>query len=359
MDIIIFIAGFVIGGIAVYIPLILSRRNEKKNSEAMLEQMRMYFENTANQVVRDSSASLNEQSREKLEEFFKRFKEKIEDFEKRAEANFKSENEQFTRFDMNIKNFIDAGNRISNETTGLIKAMRADNKTSGHWGEIVLEKVLEASGLRCGEEFVIQKGTAEGRPDAIVYLPEGRCIFIDSKTSFDSWYGYVNAETDAEKADYLKKFTDSTRRHITGLAGRDYAEDTKSPDYVLMFIPIEGCYSRLFCDDCALWDFAWKNNVMPVSPSTLLAALKTINVFHQLERQNKNIKEMARLCAGVHDKFAGLLEELLKIRDNLNNSLKKLDGHGNILNQIQKIEKLGAPVNKTIAELPEDLKDNT
>lgn len=354
MEIIIFIAGFIFGGIAVFIPQFLMRKNEDKNREMMLEQMKLYFENTANKVIQDGSTSLNEQNKEKLEEFFKRFRERIEDFEKRADANFKTETENFTKFDMNIRNFIETGSKISNETTNLIKVMRADNKTSGHWGEIVLEKVLEASGLRRDEEFRIQKGTGEGRPDAIVELPEGRCIFIDSKTSFDSWYGYVNAENDDEKSEYLKKFTDSTKKHITGLAGRDYTENDKSPDYVLMFIPIEGCYSMMFCDECSLWDYAWKNNVMPVSPSTLLAALKTINVFHQLARQNKNVSEMARICAGVYDKFAALYDELLKIQNNLNNSLKKLEGHGNILNQIKKIEKLGAQVKKQLPEIDDE-----
>lgn len=366
MEVILFIAGFVLGGIAVYIPQHLSRKNERKNTDAMLElmknnsdsmfeQMKLYFENTANKVVQESSANLSEQNKEKLDEFFKRFKEKIEDFEKRTEENFKVENEKFTRFDMNIKTFIEAGSRISQDTSNLVNVMKSDNKTSGRWGEIVLEKVLEASGLRQGEEFDIQKGTAEGRPDAVVNLPENRCIFIDSKTSFASWYGYVNAEDESEKAIHLKQFIDSTKAHITGLAKRDYSAEGKSPDYVLMFIPIEGCYSMMFCDDCALWDFAWKNKVMPVSPSTLLAALKIINAFHQLDKQNKNVIEIARLCAGVHDKFAALLTELLKIRDNLNTSLKKLQGNGNIITQIQKIEKLGANVTKNIPEMPEDL----
>lgn len=200
MEVILFIAGFVLGGIAVYIPQHLSRKNERKNTDAMLElmknnsdsmfeQMKLYFENTANKVVQESSANLSEQNKEKLDEFFKRFKEKIEDFEKRTEENFKVENEKFTRFDMNIKTFIEAGSRISQDTSNLVNVMKSDNKTSGRWGEIVLEKVLEASGLRQGEEFDIQKGTAEGRPDAVVNLPENRCIFIDSKTSFASWYG--------------------------------------------------------------------------------------------------------------------------------------------------------------------------
>ena len=251
---------------------------------------------------------------------------------------------------MNIKNFLETGNKISHDANSLASVMRSDNRKSGRWGEIVLERVLEASGLRKNEEYKIQEGTAEGRPDATVYLPENRCVYIDSKTSFAAWEGFVSAEDENEKQIHLKQFIDSTKAHITGLAKRDYSTEEASPDYVLMFIPIESCYSLIFCEDCALWDFAWKNKVMPVSPSTLLAALKIINSFHIVDRQNKNILEMARLCTSVHDKFAALLSELLKIRDNLNTSLKKLNGTGNIINQISKLEKLGCTYTK---ELPE------
>ena len=233
--------------------------------------------------------------------------------------------------------------------------MRSDNRTAGRWGEIVLERVLEASGLRKDEEYKVQSGTAEGRPDATVFLPEGKCVYIDSKTSFQAWDGYVNSESEDEKQIHLKQFIDSTKAHIAGLSKRDYSQEDVSPDYVLMFIPIESCYSLMFCDDCTLWDFAWKNKVMPVSPSTLLAALKIINSFHIVDRQNKNVIEMARLCAGVHDKFAALLGELLKIRDNLNTSLKKLNGTGNIITSIEKLEKLGCTYTKEIPNLPEDI----
>ena len=175
-------------------------------------------------------------------------------------------------------------------------------------------------------------GTAEGRPDATVFLPEGRCVYIDSKTSFAAWDGFVNAQDENEKQIHLKQFVDSTKAHINGLAKRDYSIDEASPDYVLM-----------------------KNRVMPVSPSTLLAALKIINAFHIVDRQNKNVLEMARLCTNIHDKFAALLTELLKIRDNLNSSLKKLNGSGNIINQIEKLEKLGCNYTKELPELPEDI----
>ncbi len=358
MEFLIFITGFVIGAAVVYVPLFFSKKNEQAAKEAMFEQMKLYFENTANKVIKDSSTELTEQNREKLDEFFKRFKEKIEDFEKRTEENFKVEAEKFTRFDMNIKSFLEAGNKITQDTNALVNVMKSDNRRQGHWGEIVLERVLEASGLRKDEEYKIQFGTGEGRPDATVFLPEGRCVYVDAKTSLASWDGYVNAEDDDEKEIHLRQFVDSTKAHISGLAKRDYSVDEVSPDYVLMFIPIESCYSMMFCEDCALWDLAWKNKVMPVSPSTLLAALKIINSFHVVDRQNKNAIEISRLCSGMLDKFAALLADLLKIRTNLDTALKKLNGTGNILNQIKKIEKLGGVVSKQIPELPEELKED-
>lgn len=380
MEFLIFLAGFVVGGIAVFVPSYFIKKQAGVVNDALMEQMKLYFENTANKVLQENSTLFSEQNKEKLEEFFKRyressqslsdqnkerledfynkFREKIEAFEKRSEENFKVEAEKFTRFDMNIKSFLEAGNKISHDTTALVNVMKSDNRVQGHWGEIVLERVLEASGLRKDEEYKIQKGTGEGRPDATIFLPEGRCVYIDAKTSLSSWEGYVNAENDDERADNLKSFVESTKSHISGLAKRDYSADEASPDYVLMFIPIESCYSMMFCEDCALWDLAWKNKIMPVSPSTLLSALKIINAFHVVDRQNKNAIEISRLCSGMLDKFASLLSELLKIRGNLDSTLKKLNGTGNILNQIKRIEKLGGVVSKEIPELPEDLIEN-
>ncbi len=379
MEFLIFLAGFLLGAIIVFIISYFVKKQSVAVNEALMAQMKLYFENTASKVLQENSAMFSEQNKEKLEEFFKRYKEssqslsdqnkerldefykrfreKIEAFEKRSEENFKVEAEKFTRFDMNIKSFLEAGNKISQDTNALVNVMKSDNRTQGHWGEIVLERVLEASGLRKDEEYKIQKGTGEGRPDATIFLPEGRCVYIDAKTSLSSWDGYVNAENEDERSDNLKAFIDSTKSHISGLAKRDYSVEEASPDYVLMFIPIESCYSMMFCEDCALWDLAWKNKIMPVSPSTLLSALKIINAFHVVDRQNKNAIEISRLCSGMLDKFAALLADLLKIRGNLDTTLKKLNGTGNILNQIKKIEKLGGVVSKEIPILPEDLQE--
>ncbi len=354
MEFLIFSVGFLIGALCVFIPFKIINKNNKDSREMMLEQMKLYFENTANKIFKESSSEFSELSTKSLDEFFKRFKERIEDFEKRAQENFKTETENFMKFDMNIKNFLETGNQISRDANSLVNVMRSDNRASGRWGEIVLERVLEASGLRKEEEYKVQSGTGEGRPDATVFLPQGRCVFIDSKTSFSSWEAMVNAQNDEEKQIHYNQFTDSVKAHITGLAKRGYWLDDASPDFVLMFIPIESCYSLMFCDECKLWDYAWKNNIMPVSPSTLLSALKIINSFHVVERQNKNVLEMSNLCTSVHDKFAALLSELLKIRDSLDSSLKKLNGTGNIINQITKLEKLGCKYTKDIPQFEEE-----
>ena len=355
MDIAIFFIGFVLGALFVFVPYFIYTKRSKHFDETAMEQMKMFFENTANKVLQENSQTLSGKTDEKLEAVFKRFKDSLESFERLNNENFKTETEKLNRFDENIKNILIAGNQISKDTSNLINVMKSDNRTQGHWGEIVLEKVLEASGLRKDEEYSVQTSITEGRPDATVFLPEGKSVFIDAKTSLSSWDNIVNAETEEERETYKKDFIASTKAHITGLSKRDYSQNDQSPDYVLMFIPIEGCYSLMFCDNCELWDLAWKNKIMPVSPSTLLAALKIINAFHVVDRQNKNAVEISRLCSGMIDKFSALLSDLIKTRNSLDSSLVKLQGKGNILNQIDKIQNLGVTISKEVPELPEDL----
>lgn len=354
MEFLIFFIGFIVGVCVVSVFAIIAQKQSTKDRDTLMEQMKLFLENSANKVLAENSSMLTIKNAENLEEFFKRFKDKLEDFQKRNEENLKFESEKLANFDNNIKNFLAAGTQISKDTERFVNVMKSDNRTQGHWGEIVLERVLNSSGLRNGEEYKIQKTSTEGRPDATVFLPENRCIYIDAKTSLSSWDGFVNATDNSDKEKFLKDFINSTKQHINGLSKRNYSDDTKSPDFVLMFIPIEGCYSLMFCEDCTLWDYAWKNNVMPVSPSTLLAALKIINYFHIVDKQNKNILEMAELCTSIHDKFSALLGELLKIRTNLDTSLAKLNGKGNIISQIQKLETLGCKYSKALPKIQED-----
>ena len=355
MEIVIFLIGFILGAGVVFAIFAMTQRKAEDAKEEMITRMQLQFENLTNKIFKESSEEFSSKNKEKLEEFFSKFKERIEDFEKRTEDNLKTEAEKLTQFDSNIRTFIEEGNKISHYTTSLVNVMKSDNRKQGSWGEIVLARVLEASGLREGEEYMLQKGSAEGRPDATIILPENRCVYIDAKTSLASWEAYVNADSDEEKDAKLKEFVESTKAHITGLAKRDYTVTEGSPDYVLMFIPIESCYSLLFCEDSKLWDIAWKNNVMPVSPSTLLAALKIINQFHTVSRQNKNAVEISRLCSKMLSKFADMLKDILGARKNLISALTKLQGKDNILTNIERIEELGATMDKDIPELGDEV----
>lgn len=359
MEIVIFLVGFVLGAGIVFAIFTTTQKSSQKSQEDLYGQMQLQFENLTNKIFKESSEEFSAQNKEKLEDFFSKFKEKIEDFEKRTEFNLKNEAEKLTQFDTNIKSFIEAGSKISHDTNSLVNVMRGDNRRQGSWGEIVLEKVLEASGLREGEEFLLQKGVEGNRPDATILLPENKCVYIDAKTSLASWDSYVNAEGEEDKSEKLKGFIESTKAHIMGLAKRDYSAtgDCVSPDYVLMFVPIESCYSLLFCEDNKLWELAWKNKIMPVSPSTLLASLKIINSFHGATRLNKNALEISRICSKMVGKFSDMLKEVLAARKNIVSALTKLNGKDNIFNNINRLEELGVKIEKAIPELDEDVLD--
>ena len=353
MEILLFAGGFLTGAILVSIIFTVLINKNKTTNETLLKQMELNFENMANKIFEQNSEKLTSTNKEKLEDFFSKFKEKIEDFEKHTNEKFKCENDNFIKFDENIKQFIEAGAKISQDTTSLTKIMKSDNRTQGQWGEIVLERVLEASGLRKDEEYFIQKAsTVEGRPDAIVTLPEKKCVMIDAKTSLASSSAYLQAETEEEKAQHLKEFKDSTKAHIAGLTKRDYTPENASlsPEYVLMFIPIESCYSLMFCDDNALWDYAWKNKIMPVSPSTLLASLKIINSFLMVNRQNTNAQEISRLATKMLDKFSDMVKNIRTAREKIDLGLRQLDGKDSILVNAEKMRDLGAVMNKAMPE---------
>lgn len=382
MEFITFAVGFLIGIICTSIIFaIMFNKNKNSNSEAT-KQMELVFENLANKIFEQnnekmalnnkekmeeiftrfkermenfeqSSEKMSSANKEKLEDFFNRFKEKIENFEKITNEKFKTEDANFIKFDENIKQFIEAGSKIAQDTTNLSKIMTSDNRAQGQWGEIVLERVLEASGLRKDEEYLIQKAnTVEGRPDAIVRLPENKCVMIDAKTSLASFSAYLTAQNEEEKMRHLKEFKDSTKAHIAGLSKRDYTpeDDTLSPEYVLMFIPIESCYSLMFCDDNTLWDLAWKNKIMPVSPSTLLASLKIINSFLMVNRQNKNAQEISRLATKMLDKFSDMAKNIRTAREKIDLGLRQLDGKDSIIVNAEKMTELGAVMTKQMPQ---------
>ena len=274
------------------------------------------------------------------------FKEKFEELKKQSTYNI----EQSAKLDMHIKEVIETGAKISNDTNTLASALKGDNMKQGRWGELILEKVLELSGLRKGEEYETQTAYGSKKPDATIFLPDNKAIFIDAKTSLAAYDAYINAQSEEEAQTAMKQFKDSVKTHISGLSKREYfeIEDFTSPEYVLMFIPIESCYVMLFADNAELWELAWKNRIMPVSPSTLLAALKIINSFNMVNRQNKNAQEIATLAGKMIDKFADMVKDLNGVQTNLSKAMTKLTGRDNVIRQCERLTELGAKNAKQI-----------
>ncbi len=353
LGLLIFITGIVSGAICTFFIL----KNIQKNKDEALknaygevyEKMQLQFENLSNKIFKETTQDFSNMSKERMTEILEPFKEKFEELKKQSVYNL----QQGAKLDMHIKEVIETGAKISNDTNTLASALKGDNMKQGKWGEVILEKVLETSGLRKGEEYDTQTGFGSKKPDATIFLPENKAVFIDAKTSLASYDAFLNAQNEEEAQFALKQFKDSVKSHISGLSKREYfeIEDFISPEYVLMFIPIESCYSLLFADGGELWETAWKNKIMPVSPTTLLAALKIINSFNMANRQNKNAQEIAGLAGKMIDKFADMVKDLNGVQKNLSNAMTKLNGRDNLIRQCERLTELGAKNAKQIPEI--------
>lgn len=350
MEVIIFFTGLVTGAIITYFVMKNISKKEKENLNTaysdIYEKMQLQFENLSNKIYKETTQDFSNTSKERIAEILEPFKEKFEELKKQSTYNI----EQSAKLDMHIKEVVETGAKISNDTNTLASALKGDNMKGGKWGELILEKVLELSGLRKGAEYDVQTGFGSRKPDATIFLPENKAIFIDAKTSLASYDLYLNAQDEEEQKQALKQFKDSVKTHISGLAKREYfdIEEYTSPEYVLMFIPIESCYSMLFADNGELWELAWKSKIMPVSPSTLLAALKIINSFNMVNRQNKNAQEIANLAGKMIDKFAEMIKDLNGVQTGLTKAMTKLTGRDNMLRQCERLTELGAKNTKQI-----------
>ena len=348
----IFLAGLITGAVLVFL-VMQNLQNSKADAlhkayNDIYEKMQLQFENLSNKIFKETTQDFSNTSKERINEILEPFKEKFEELKKQAAFN----NQQFAQLDLHIKDVIQTGTKISNDTNALASALRGDNMKQGKWGELILEKVLELSGLRKGEEYLLQANFDSKKPDATILLPDNKAVFIDAKTSLASYDAYLNAQSEEEAQTSLKQFKDSIKAHIAGLAKREYfeIENFVSPEYVLMFIPVESCYSLLFANNAELWELAWKNKIMPVSPSTLLAALKIINSFNMANRQNKNAQEIATLAGKMIDKFADMVKDLNNVQVNLSRAMTKLSGRDNLIRHCERLNELGAKSNKQIPE---------
>lgn len=338
--------------------------------EQLQKRLTTEFENIANKILKDRSDEFNNSNQKQLSDILNPLKERIQLFEKKVDETYDKEFRDKTSLREEVLKLIDLNARVSLEANNLTKALKGDVKKQGNWGEVVLERVLERSGLTKGQEYdreyVIEGNDANvQRPDVIIHLPDNKQIIVDSKVSLVAYDRWVSAETDEQRAISLKEHILSLRNHVKLLSEKNYqqASTLNTPDFVLMFIPIEGSFALAVQGDAELFSFAWERKIVLVSPTTLLATLRTISSIWKQENQTKNAYEIARLSGALYDKFVGFAEDMVKIKINIERSAnayddamrKMKDGAGNIIRTAEKIKELGAKTG--VKTLPEDFKN--
>ena len=291
--------------------------------------------------------------------------EKITDFEKKVENTHKESIDYHAALRQQILGLKEMNLQMSKETLNLTKALKGDSKIQGNWGELVLERVLEKSGLEKGREYEIQKSftTEEGnrvQPDVIINLPDGKKMIVDSKVSLTAYEKYINEEDDEQKNSFLKEHVNSLKRHVEQLGSKNYQHlyQMESPDFVLLFIPIEPAFAIALNEDTQLYNKAFERNIVIVTPSTLLATLRTIDSMWTNQKQQENAYEIARQAGALYDKFDGFVTDLVKIGKKMDEAKteyegamnKLVDGKGNLITSVQKLKIMGAKAKKSLPD---------
>ena len=332
--------------------------NEAK--EALTNQ----FKNLANEILEDKSKKFTEQNALQLDILLKPLQTKLTEFKEQVSHSYDQESRERFALKNEIERLANLNLKMSDEARSLTNALKGDSKIQGNWGELVLESILESSGLRKGEEYLVQDShtQADGgrlQPDVIVKLPEGRHLVIDSKVSITAYARHTEAGDDAIAKQELLAHIQSIRQHIQGLSAKNYSgiADLSTVDFVLMFIPIEPAFLSALKVAPNLYQEALAKNIVLVCPSTLMATLRTVAHLWRQDQQNKNAMEIARQCANLYDKFVGFVEDLEQIGKRLDqaqssyhdafNKLKS--GKGNLIKAAERVKELGVKPNKVIA----------
>lgn len=351
--------------------LIQKLAEQKAQLEDLQERFSKEFENLANRILDDKSKKFTEQNEAQLKNILDPLKDRIRDFEKRVNETHNESAIERSALKEQLRIMSDMNKRMSEEALNLTKALKGDSKKQGNWGELILEKVLEKSGLTKGREYDVQQSfTLEDgsrlQPDVIIRLPENKNLIVDSKVSLVAYERYIASDDDdkAVQEAFLKEHINSIRTHIRGLSGKSYHNlyGIGSPDFVLLFIPIEPAFILSISSDNELYNDAFDKNVVLVSPTTLLATLRTIaNVWKQ-EYQSQNAMEIAKQGADMYDKFVAFVEDMIKVGKFMDDSKKtyseamnKLhEGKGNLVRRAENMKKLGVKAGK---QLPQGLVD--
>jgi DNA recombination protein RmuC len=337
-------------------------KSQKEEIENLQDKFTKEFENLANKILEQKSQKFTVSNKENIEQILNPLKEKIKDFEEKVQKNNDNFNVKHARLDEVIRELNKQNLKITEEADKLTKALKGDSKTQGNWGELILERVLEKSGLTEGREYYKQQSfqNQDGdrlQPDVVIDLPNDKQMIIDSKVSLTAYERFANAEDKDQKRVYLKEHVNSLKRHIKQLSEKKYQDlgYKKSPDFVLMFIPIEPALYLAQNEDQNFYYSAFKDNILLVSPTTLLSTLRTVDMIWSNEKQQQNANEIAEHAGNLYDKFSNLLDELETLGKRIKSTdtayvsaMKKLTGQQNLVKDVSKLKTLGVKTTKQI-----------
>ena len=342
----------------------LKIEEERERLLKQQKQLESQFENMANKILEQKSEKFAQQNQKNIDQILKPLGVKIKSFEESIEDKYVKDQESRAGLAKQISMLQIANQKISQDAVNLTNALKGDSKVQGDWGELQLEVLLEKSGLKKELHFRTQNSEKdedgnEKRPDCIIDLPDDKNLIIDSKVSLTSYEQYSNAETEEERKQYLKKHIDSIKNHIRDLGSKDYQKlySINSPDYVLMFVPIEPALITALQEDAEIFNIGLSKNIILVSTSTLMATMRTVSFIWQQENQKKNVLEIARQSGALYEKFCGFVTDLEGVGKAIDTATKKYesaygklyDGRGNLVTSVEKIKKLGAKTTKSIS----------
>lgn len=354
---------------------------QKQEVQRIRQEMNNEFKVLANEILQEKSKSFSEMNHERLAEILNPLKERLEGFKKTVEETYNNEARERFSLKEQIKELVERSESIGAEAKQLTHALRGDSKIQGDWGEMILESILEKSGLEKDREYFVQETlrdeeghTIQGsdgrkmRPDVIIRYPggENHQMVIDSKVSLTAYVNYVNAEDADEARLALKQHLVSVRKHIDELAGKSYQDYVGKGDHVMMFIPNEAAYLAAMQADHALWQYAYEKKVLLLSPTNLIAALKLVADLWQRDKQTRNAIDIAEEGGKLYDKFAGFVEDMEKIGKSLNttamaytDAMKKLKtGNGNLIGRVEKLKVMGVKAKKNLPAVNEEEEEN-
>ncbi|MRX38240.1 DNA recombination protein RmuC [Flavobacterium sp. LC2016-23] len=342
------------------------RHKEQKNEITELqEKLTREFENLANKILEEKTAKFTEQNTVNMKNILLPLQDKIHGFEQKVEQTHKESIDYHAALRQQIVGLSEMNAQMSKETLNLTKALKGDSKMQGNWGELVLERVLEKSGLEKGREYEVQQSftNSDGArvfPDVVINLPDGKKMIVDSKVSLVAYEKWINEESELLKIEFLKEHVNSIKRHVEQLGNKNYHDlyQIESPDFVLLFIPIEPAFAIALNEDSALYNKAFDRNIVIVTPSTLLATLRTIDSMWANQKQQENAFEIARQAGALYDKFEGFVMDLVRIGNKIKDTKteydsamnKLVDGKGNLISSVEKLKKMGAKAKKALPE---------